>query len=109
MTRTLPCRKSAVPARVVTALGFALVVVLVSSGAAAASGVEGPAASASDEDVAAAHVAQLLCEWLAGAVAADHHAALERGHRGEADVRPTRDSPVAEAVIPVGKLVNGWD
>lgn len=54
------------PARVVTALGFTLVVVLVSSGAAAASGVEGPAASAPHEEFAA-------------------------------------------AVIPVCKLVNGWD
>ncbi|MEU5891543.1 hypothetical protein ABZ835_32560 [Streptomyces sp. NPDC047461] len=109
MTRTLPCRKSSVPARVVTALGFALVVVLVSSGAAAASGVEGPAASAPDEEVAAAHVAQLLCERLAEVVAADHHAWLEQGHRGEADVWPARDSPVVEAVVPVCKLVNGWD
>lgn len=96
------------PARVVTALGFALVVVLVSSGA-AASGVEGPAASAPDEEVAAAQVARLLRERLAAAVAADHLAWLERSHRGEADVRPVRDSPVAEAVIPVCKLVNGWD
>jgi hypothetical protein len=91
-----------VPARVVTALGFALVVVLASSGAAAASGVEGSGASGPDEEVAAAHVAQLLCERLAEAVAADHH-------RGEADVRPAGDSPVAEAVTPVCKLVNGWD
>jgi hypothetical protein len=91
-----------VPARVVTALGFALVVALVSSGAAVPSGVEGPGASAPDEEVAAAHVARLLCERLAEAVAADHH-------RGEADVRPARDSPVAGAVVPVCKLVNGWD
>ncbi|MCX5357837.1 hypothetical protein OG864_03795 [Streptomyces sp. NBC_00124] len=109
MTRTLPCRKSSVPARVVTALGFALVVVLVSSGAAAASGVEGPAASAPHEEVVAALVAQLLCERLAEAVAADHHAVLERAHRGEADDWPARDFPVAEAVVPVCKLVNGWD
>lgn len=107
MTRTLPCRKSSVPARVVTALGFALVVVLVSSGAAAASDVEGPAASAPLEEVAAALVAQLLCERPAEAVAVDRHAALERAHRGEADDRPARHSPVAEA--PVCKLVNGWD
>ncbi|MER6181898.1 hypothetical protein [Streptomyces sp. NPDC001652] len=90
------------PARVVTALGVALVVVLASSGAAAASGVEGPAASEPHEEAAATHVAQLLCERLAEAVAADHH-------RTEADVRPARDSSVAEAVIPVCKLVNGWD
>ncbi|MFD3838836.1 hypothetical protein ACFWWC_21650 [Streptomyces sp. NPDC058642] len=97
------------PARVVTALGFALVVELVSSGAAAASGVEGPVASGPHEDVAAALVAQLLCERLAEAVAPFQHAVLERGHRGEADDRPVRDSRVAEAVVPVCKLVNGWD
>ena len=44
MTRTLPCRKPSVSARVVTTPAFALVVVALSTGAAA--GVEGSAASA---------------------------------------------------------------
>jgi hypothetical protein len=88
VTRSLPCRKSSVPARVVTALGFAIVAVSLSTGAAAASGVEGSAASAQHQEVAPAHAAQALCERLTEAVPA---------------------SPVAEAVVPVCKLVNGWD
>lgn len=88
VTRTLLCSKPSVPARVVTALGFALVAVSLSTGTAMASGVEGAAARAQHARVAPPHAAQALWQQLTGAVAA---------------------SPVAGAVVPVCKLVNGWD
>lgn len=53
-----------------------------------ASGGEGPGAPARYGAVGPTHAARIVCERLAEAVA---------GH------------PVADAVVPVCKLVNGWD
>lgn len=88
MTRTLPCRKSSVPARVITALGLTIVAVSFSTGVAMAFGGEGPGAPARYGAVGPTHAARIVCERLAEAVV---------GH------------PVADAVVPVCKLVNGWD
>ncbi|MFE9649589.1 hypothetical protein ACFYO0_36855 [Streptomyces sp. NPDC006365] len=86
MTRSPLCKKSSVPARVATALGFAIVALSLSAGVAAASAVE--ASPARHQEAVPADAAQALCERLTEVVAG---------------------TPVAEAVVPVCKLVNGWD